>query len=219
LIGTIIPIFLPIVLVTTAISLALFSFIIPTQAEIKITSITEKTEPFFPNISNDNDIVNENFTIYDGLGIKLKYSYPWMILTKSDKFTCHIIDLCLLYIGINQTNMPQIWILQDNFESQTIKKFCKCVTLEDYIIYFYRNMISQADNFSFINTTLTTLLGNRTAIQIEYEFSPADTNIHAITIFTRNANSFYQFIYYADHELFSKYFSNFQKIINTVEFT
>jgi hypothetical protein len=28
--------------------------------------------------------------------------------------------------------MPQAWIIQDNFKSQTIKEYCKCNTLEDY---------------------------------------------------------------------------------------
>ena len=34
----------------------------------------------------------------------------------------------------------------------------------------------------------------------------------------QDGDSFYQFIYYADPEFFSKNFSNFQKIIDTVEF-
>ncbi|MGZ5500547.1 MAG: hypothetical protein ACXWEW_05305 [Nitrososphaeraceae archaeon] len=34
----------------------------------------------------------------------------------------------------------------------------------------------------------------------------------------QDGDSFYQFIYYADPEFFSKNFSNFQKLIDTVEF-
>ena len=220
LIGTIIPIFLPIVLVSTAISLAFFSFIIPIQAEIKSISLAEKTEPFFSNISKDNDILNENFTIYNGLGIKLKYSDPWMILTKSDKSTCHNIDLCLIQIGLNQTNMPQIWIIQDKFESQSIKKYCKCNSLKDYENHFYKNTISNFDNFSFINENYTTFSSNKMpAIQLEYEFSPSNETSHSITLFTNNnKDAFYQFIYYEDPESFPKNFSNFQNIIDTVVF-
>jgi hypothetical protein len=56
--------------------------------------------------------------------------------------------------------MPQIWIIQDNFESQTIKEKCRCNTLEDFERHFYTNMISQYDNFSFINEEQTTFLGD-----------------------------------------------------------
>ena len=220
LIGTIIPIFLLIALLPTAISLAFFSFLIPIQAEIKSIPLAEKTEPFFSNISKDNDILNENFTIYNGLGIKLKYSHPWMILTKSDKSTCHNIDLCLIQIGLNQTNMPQIWIIQDKFESQSIKEYCKCNSLKDYENHFYKNTISHFDNFSFINENYTTFSSNKMpAIQLEYEFSPSNETSHTITLFTNNnKDAFYQFIYYEDPESFPKNFLNFQKIIDTVVF-
>ena len=218
LIGTIIPIFLQIVLVTTAINLAFFSFIVPTQAEMNTVSPAE--EPFFSKTSKDKNILNENFTTYDGLGIKLKYSFPWVILTKLDKSTCHNIDLCLVHLGINQTNMPQIWIIQDKFESQSIKEYCKCNTLKDYENHFYTNIISRYDNFSFINENYTTFTSNEIpAIQLEYEFSPSNETSHTITLFTNNnKDAFYQFIYYADSESFPMNFSNFQKIIDTVVF-
>ncbi|HZL21732.1 MAG TPA: hypothetical protein VFC05_00285 [Nitrososphaeraceae archaeon] len=220
LIGTIIPIFLPIVLVPIVISLAFFLFIIPIQAEIKSISLAEKQNHFFSNISKDYDILNENFTIYNGLGIKLKYSHPWRILTKSDKSTCHNIDLCLIQIGLNQTNMPQIWIIQDKFESQSIKEYCKCNSLKDYENHFYKNTISNFDNFSFINENYTTFSSNKMpAIQLEYEFSPSNETSHSITLFTNNnKDAFYQFIYYEDPESFPKNFSNFQNIIDTVVF-
>ena len=98
-------------------------------------------------INQERNILKENVTTYDGLGVKLKYPHPWMILTKSDKSICHKIDLCLIQMAINQTNMPQMWILQDNFEIQSIKEFCKCDTLEDYTNYFYTTKISQSDDF------------------------------------------------------------------------
>ena len=57
---------------------------------------------------------------------------------KSDKSTCDNIDWCILHLGIlNGTNMPQTWIVQDSFESQTIKEKCKCSTLEDYVRNIY----------------------------------------------------------------------------------
>ena len=40
--------------------------------------------------------------------------------------------MCLIYLGINQTYLPQLWVIRDSFESQTIKEYCKCNTLEDY---------------------------------------------------------------------------------------
>ncbi|MGE3859679.1 MAG: hypothetical protein AB7F53_06785 [Nitrososphaeraceae archaeon] len=220
LIGTIIPIVLTIVLVPTVISLAFLSFNILAHAEMKSKYPAEKIEPFFSNISKDNNIVNENFTIYDGLGIKLKYSHPWMILTKSDKSSCHNIDLCLVQIGLNQTNMPQIWIIQDKFESQSIKEYCKCNSLKDYENHFYTNMISRYDNFYLINENYTTFSPNKIpAIQLEYEFSPLNETSHSITLFTNNnKDAFYQFIYYEDPETFPNNFSNFQKIIETVVF-
>jgi hypothetical protein len=220
LIGTIIPIFLPIALVLTAINLAFFSFIIPIQAEIKSISLAEKTEPLFSNVSKDKDILNENFAIYNGLGIKLKYSDPWTILTKSDKSTCHNIDLCLIQIGLNRTNMPQIWIIQDKFESQSITEYCKCKSLKDYENHIYKNTISNFDNFSFINEKYTTFSSNKIpAILLEYEFAPSNETSRSITLFTNNnKDAFYQFIYYEEPESFPKNFSKFQKIIDTVVF-
>jgi hypothetical protein len=160
---------------------------------------------------------------YEGLGIKLKYSYPWTIQTKSDKSTCYNIDLCFIHLGINETHIPQFWVIQDNLESQTIKEYCKCNTLEDYERHFYTKMISHIDNFSLINENYTTFSSeNIPTIQLEYEFSPANKTIHNFTIFTKNNNNtnnaFYQFIYYADPESFSKYSSHFKKIIDTIEF-
>ena len=67
------------------------------------TDIQPKS-PFFFKTSKDKNILNENFTTYDGLGIKLKYSFPWVTLTKLDKSTCHNIDLCLIHLGINKNN-------------------------------------------------------------------------------------------------------------------
>lgn len=199
-----------------------------------ISSAKEIEESFFSKTTKDNGILkqstikvkqekntlNENLSKYEGLGIKLKYSYPWTIQTKSDKSTCYNIDLCFLYLGINQTDMPQLWIIQDSFESQTIKEYCKCNTLEDYESHFYKNMISHFDNFSFINENNTIFSSKDIpAIQLEYEFAPTNTTIHTFTIFTKdNSNSFYQFIYYAEPESFSNYLSHFKKIIDTVEF-
>ena len=115
--------------------------------------------------------------------------------------------------------MSQIWIIQDNLESQTIKEYCKCNILEDYERHFYTNMISQFDNFSFINEEQATILGDSSAIKLEYELSVGGTKIHTFTVFTKDIDSFYQFTYYADSESFSNYMSDFQKIINIVEFT
>jgi hypothetical protein len=220
--------FYAVLLITSAFATLICSFSFSMiDAQVHIIRISEKEESLSSSpienknslnqlaiINQERNILKENVTTYDGLGFKLKYPHPWMILTKSDKSTCHNIDLCLIQIGINQTNLPQMWILQDNFKSQSIKEFCKCDTLD----YFYTTKISQADDFTFINKTQTILPGDIRAIQIEYEFSPADANIHAVTLFTRNGDSFYQFIYYANPEFFSKNFSSFQNLIDTLEF-
>jgi hypothetical protein len=236
LIGTTLPIFLASALITVVTTLTFFLFIETSEAETKgISSSKEIEESFFSKATKDNDILNqstaiivnqekntlnENLSKYEGLGIKLKYSYPWTIQTKSDKSTCYNIDLCFLHLGINQTDMPQLWIIQDSFESQTIKEYCKCNTLEDYESHFYKNMISHFDNFSFINEYNAIFSPKDIpAIQLEYEFSPTNTTIHTFTIFTKdNSNSFYQFIYYADPGSFSNYLPHFKKIIDTVEF-
>jgi hypothetical protein len=226
-----IPEFLISLLVTCTITTVLSPVIVDVQAETTKMSKTERSFSSEKVTENDNaisnqtiikqgeDTLNENFTIYEGLGIKLENFTPWTILAKSDKSTCYNVNLCYLHLGIvNETNIPETWILQDNFESQTIKEYCNCNILEDYVNYFYTTMISQTDNFSFLNKTQTTLSGERIAIQLEYEFSPANTNIRAFTIFTKDGDSFYQFIYYADPEFFSKNFSNFQKLIEIIEF-
>jgi hypothetical protein len=54
-------------------------------------------------------------------------------------------------------------------ESQTIKEKCKCNTLEGCVRNIYTNMISQFDNFSFINEEQTTFSGDGSAIQLKYE--------------------------------------------------
>ena len=79
-------------------------------------------------------------------------------------------------------------------------------------------MISRFDNFSFINEEQTTFSGDGSAIQLKYEFSAGDTKIHTFTVFTKDNDSFYQFIFYANPESFSNYFSDFKKIIDTVKF-
>jgi hypothetical protein len=242
-IGIILPIYCTIVLVAGAITVAFLSFIVTVQAELKVISSAEKTEILLPSktittkdkddyISNkpiikqeEKDTLNENSTIYDGLGIHLENFTPWTIIAKSDKSTCYNINLCFLYLEIvNRTDIPQAWIIQDNSKSQTIKEYCKCNILEDYERHFYTDMISHFDNFSFINENYTTLLlpaGDRPAIQLEYEFTPANTTTHTFTVFTTNngGDSFYQFIYYAEPESFSKYLPDFKKIIDTIEFT
>ena len=237
LIGIIPPIFLANGLITLAITLTFFSFIVTAQAEM--IGISEAKEldgsSFFSTTTKDSGILkqstaiikqernalNEDLSSYDGLGIKLEYSYPLTIEAKSDKSTCHDIDLCFIYLGINQTYLPQLWIIQDSFESQSIKEYCKCNTLDDYASHFYTNMISQFDKFSFINENYSTFsTEDIPTIQLEYEFSPENKTIHSFTIFTKNNDddSFYQFIYYAEPESFSNYLSHFKKIIDTVEF-
>lgn len=191
---------------------------------IGISSAKEIDDLFFSTITKDNGILkqstaiikqekntlNENLSSYEGLGIKLKYSYPWTIETKSDKSICYNINLCLIYLAINQTDIPQLWIIKDSFESQTIKEYCKCNILEDYASHFYKNMISHFDNFSFINENYSTFsTEDILTIQLEYEFSPANKTIHTFTVFTKNNNdySFYQFSYYAEPKSFSNYLS------------
>jgi hypothetical protein len=250
-IGNILPIFFTttvLVAVIVVITIAFSSLIVTVQAEFKEVSSIEKTELLLSSnittttATKDKDIsyksiikheeeeekgiVNGNSTIYEGLGIKLENFTPWTVITKSDKSTCYKIDLCFLYLGIiNRTEdvMPQVWILQDSVESQTIKEYCKCNTLDDYERHFYTNMISKFEKFSFINENETTfyLEDNIPAIQLEYEFSPNDTQIHTYTVFTKNnySDSFYQFSYYADPEYFLNYLPDFKKIIDIVEFT
>lgn len=114
--------------------------------------------------------------------------------------------------------MLQTWIIEDSIKSQTIKEYCKCNTLEGYVSYINKNTLSQFDNFSLINEDQTILSTNIPAIQLEYEFTLADTKVHAFTIFTENNDSFYQLSYYADSEFFSNSSSNFKAIIDTIDF-
>jgi hypothetical protein len=169
------------------------------------------------------EIVNGSFTqqsnIYQGLGIKIKYFDPWTILTSSDDLTCYTKDFCMLTLGkLNDEKIGQIWIKQEKENSPKIQRECQCNTLEDYVRYLYTNTIFQFDNFSFVGDNQTTLSENRSAIQLEYEFSLDDIQIHAFTIFTKDNDSFYQFTYYAIPQTFSKYLDVFKKIINSLEF-
>jgi hypothetical protein len=193
---------------------------VQTEIESKQEDSSSKNNSDKSTKKDTLDKIITNYSNNEGIGIKLENSTPWSINTKSDKTTCSNIDLCFIHLGIiNRTGIPQLWIIQDRFESLTIKEYCKCNTLEDYVSHIYNNTISQFDNFSFINENQAIISGERPATQIEYEFSPNDTKIHAITIFTQDNDSFYQFSYYGDSESYSNYFADFEKVINTVEIT
>ena len=182
---------------------------------------------FISTISNQTfaqeGVTNGYFTqksnIYEGLGIKIKYFDPWTILSSSDDLTCYTKDFCMLTLGkLNGQGIGQIWIKQDRENSPKIYRECQCNTLEDYVRYLYTNTISQFDNFSFISDNQTTLSENRSAIQLEYEFSLDDIELHAFTIFTKDKDSFYHFTYYAIPGTFSKYLDDYKKMVNSLEF-
>ena len=164
-----------------------------------------------------NGTITQKSNIYEGLGIKIKYFDPWTILTSSDDITCYTKDFCMLTLGkLNGKGIGQIWIKQDREDSPKILRECQCNTLEFYVSYIYTNTISKFDNFNFISDNQTILsIGNRSAIQLEYEFSFDDIQIHAFTIFTKdNGDSFYHFTYFAIPQTFSKYLDDFKQIIN-----
>jgi hypothetical protein len=182
------------------------------------TTVTASLIFFVSAISNQT-FAQENDDIYEGLGIKIKYFDPWTILTSSDESNCYTKDFCMLMLGIdNGQGMGQIWITQDRENSPKIKYQCKCDTLKDYVRYVYTNTIFQFYNFSFINDNQTIISENRSAIQLEYELSLDDIQVHALTIFTKNNDSYYHFTYYAIPQTFSKYLDDFKKIINSLEF-
>jgi hypothetical protein len=182
---------------------------------------------FISTISNQTfaqeGVTNGSFTqksnVYEGLGIKIKYFDPWTILSSSDDLTCYTKDFCMLTLGkLNGEGIGQIWIKQDRENSPKIERECQCNTLEDYVRYLYTNTISQFDNFSFISDNQMTLSENRSAIQLEYEFSLDDIELHAFTIFTKDKDSFYHFTYYAIPGTFSKYLDDYKKMVNSLEF-
>ncbi len=182
---------------------------------------------FISTISNQTfaqeGVTNGYFTqksnVYEGLGIKIKYFDPWTILSSSDDLTCYTKDFCMLTLGkLNGKGIGQIWIKQDRENSPKIYRECQCNTLEDYVRYLYTNTISQFDNFSFISDNQTTLSENKSAIQLEYEFSLDDIELHAFTIFTKDKDSFYHFTYYAIPGTFSKYLGDYKKMVNSLEF-
>ena len=183
---------------------------------------------FVSAISNQifaqEEITNGSFTqksnIYEGLGLKIKYFDPWTILKSSDDLTCYTKNFCMLTLGkLNDEGIGQVWIKQDRENSPKFERECQCNNLEDYVRYLYtKTTISQIDNFSFIDDNQTTLSENRSAIQLEYEFSLDDIEIHAFTIFTKNNDSFYHFTYFAIPQTFSKYLDDFKKIVNSLEF-
>jgi hypothetical protein len=161
----------------------------------------------------------ENDDMYEGLGIKIKYFDPWSVLTTSDDANCYTKNFCMLILGIkNGKGMAQIWVTQDKENSPKIKYQCKCTTLKDYVRYFYTNTIFQFYNFSFINDNQTIIPENRSAIQIEYELTLDDIRVHALTIFAKDNDSFYQFTYYTIPSLFSKYLNDFKQMVNSLEF-
>ena len=183
---------------------------------------------FVSAISNQifaqEEITNGSFTqksnIYEGLGLKIKYFDPWTILKSSDELTCYTKDFCMLTLGnLTGEGIGQVWIKQDRVYSPKIERECKCYNLEDYVRYLYTKTISQFDNFSITSDNQTILSsGNRSVIQLEYEFSLDDIQIHAFTIFTKDNDSFYHFTYYAIPRTFSKYLDDFKKIVNSLEF-
>jgi hypothetical protein len=149
----------------------------------------------------------------------MKYFDPWTILTSSDDTNCYTKDICMLTLGINNgQGMGQIWITEDRENSPKIMYQCKCDTLKDYVRYVYTNTIFQFYNFSFINDNQTIISENKSAIQLEYELSLDDIQVHALTIFTKCNDSFYQFTLYAIPSSFSKYLNDFKQMVNSLEF-
>ncbi|HEX2409110.1 MAG TPA: hypothetical protein VHJ38_18050, partial [Nitrososphaeraceae archaeon] len=203
----------------TFISTRTILFVVTVSAGLLFFVSTISNQTFAPE-----GVANESFTqksnIYEGLGIKIKYFDPWNILTSSDDLTCYTKDFCMLTLGKpNGERIGQVWIKQDRENSPKIERECKCNTLEDYVRYLYTNTISQFDNFSFISDNQTTFSENRSVIQLEYEFSLDDIEIHAFTIITKdNDDSFYHFTYFAIPDSFSKYLDDYKKMVNSVEF-
>jgi hypothetical protein len=200
---------------------------ISTRTILFVVTVSAGLLFFVSAISNQTfaqeGVANGSFTqksnIYEGLGIKIKYFDPWNILTSSDDLTCYTKDFCMLTLGeLSGKGIGQIWIKQDRENSPRIQRECQCNTLEDYVRYLYTNAITQFDNFSFISDNQTTLSENRSAIQLEYEFSLDDIELHAFTIFTKDKDSFYHFTYYAIPDSFSKYLDDYIKMVNSVEF-
>ena len=201
---------------------------IPIRTKLFVAMLLTGLLIFVSAISNQTlaqeEIANGSFTqksnIYEGLGLKIKYFDPWTILKSSDELTCYTKDFCMLTLGkLTGEGIGQVWIKQDRENSPKIERECQCYNLEDYVRYLYTKSISQFDNFSITSDNQTILSsGNRSAIQLEYEFSLDDIQIHAFTIFTKDNDSFYHFTYYAIPRIFSKYLDDFKKMVNSLEF-
>lgn len=159
-----------------------------------------------------------------GLGLKIKYFDSYMIFLQIDEPTCE--DICFINLGIplmkrdNKDDISTIWIFQDKLNSPKIKDKCKCDTLLEFVKYQYENTISKLDNFNFINDNKTVLNNNKSAIQLEYEYSLEDDKIaKGFDIFTKNHDAFYTFSLVADkNNRYSKYLDDFKKMINSLEF-
>lgn len=201
---------------------------IPIRTKLFVAMLLTGLLIFVSAISNQTlaqeEIANGSFTqksnIYEGLGLKIKYFDPWTILKSSDELTCYTKDFCMLTLGnLTGEGIGQVWIKQDRENSPKIERECQCYNLEDYVRYLYTKTISQFDNFSITSDNQTILSsGNRSAIQLEYEFSLDDIQIHAFTIITKDNDSFYHFTYYAIPGIFSKYLDDFKKMVNSLEF-
>ena len=139
-------------------------------------------------------------------------------------------NICVIYLhgemnGGNSDDFANIVIVHNTLNGPKIKDECKCDTLLEYVKYEYENDISKHDDFVFINDNQTTLTNdNKSAIQLEYEFSSfrgelkVSTN-KVLTIFTKDNNSFYNFIIYVNmKEHYSKYVNDFKKMIDSLQF-
>jgi protein-disulfide isomerase len=179
-------------------------------------------------IKEENGSLTQTSHIYEGLGIKIKYFDPWFIVERPDEPNCS--NICVISLhgamkGGNKEDFANIVIVQNVLNGPKIKDECKCDTLLEYVKYEYENDISKHDDFVFINDNQTTLTNdNKSAIQLEYEFSSfwperkVSTN-KVLTIFTKDNNSFYNFFININmKEQYSKYVDDFKKMIDSLQF-
>lgn len=180
---------------------------------------------FIPNIvfAQDNNS-SENFTLYEGLGLKMKYFDPYITFIPMDDPTCN--DVCSVSFIIpvkkldNKDDFTLISITQYLLNGARVKDECKCDTLIEFVKYDYENFISKTDNFYFINDNKTILNNNKSAIQLEYERSLNDDGkSNGFDVFTQNNDAFYKISLSADKNIrYSKYLDDFKKMINSLEF-
>jgi hypothetical protein len=157
-------------------------------------------------------------------GIKFQVQDPWNITSKPEKDNfCNNELKCLIVLDNTIGDQSStITILAE--KGQEFENKCQCDSLIDFVQYDYNKTFGLSDDFTLISDNETTISGNISAWQLEFDIANPNSNNglqqegKMWTILTINNNAYYIIGYTTDKKLYDKYLPEVKKIIGSIEF-